>query len=153
MFQLTPEIVTIYASCGYMMWQADTQTFNLTELLLVFLPVSFYLTSTDIRKEFAEQVFKSLYVDDYVGGNDLDDSVFDRTRIWRRLSAMEASTCERRCPTPQSYKNELKKMKDSLSKRIKYKATHWFKTKIKHFQVRYSSQQGILAHQNWRFWG
>jgi len=35
-----------------------------------------HLTSADIPKEFAERVLKSLYVDDFVGGNDSDNSVF-----------------------------------------------------------------------------
>ena len=36
-----------------------------------------HLTSTDIPREFADKVLKSLYVDDFVGGDDSDDSVFE----------------------------------------------------------------------------
>ena len=36
-----------------------------------------HLTSTDMPRESAEKVLKSLYVDDYVGGDDSDDSVFE----------------------------------------------------------------------------
>ena len=35
-----------------------------------------HLVSTDIPREFADKVLKSLYVDDFVGGDDSDDSVF-----------------------------------------------------------------------------
>lgn len=49
----------------------------------------------------------------------------------------------------QSYKNELKKMKDRLPKGRKNKAkflqTLRLKTKIKHFQVLYSSHQGFYS--------
>lgn len=36
-----------------------------------------HLTSTDIPKQFAESVLKSLDVDDFVGGDDYDELVFD----------------------------------------------------------------------------
>ena len=36
-----------------------------------------HLTSTYIPREFVEKVFKSLYVDDFVDGDDSDDSVFE----------------------------------------------------------------------------
>jgi len=36
-----------------------------------------HLTSIDIPREFADKVLKSLYVDDLVGGDDSDDSVFE----------------------------------------------------------------------------
>ena len=36
-----------------------------------------HLTSADIPKEFAERVLKGLYVDDFVGGDDSDNSVFE----------------------------------------------------------------------------
>lgn len=36
-----------------------------------------HLTSADIPKEFAEKVLKGLYVDDFVGGDDSDNFVFE----------------------------------------------------------------------------
>ena len=36
-----------------------------------------YLTSTDLPEEFVDCVSKSLYVDDFVGGEDSDDLVFE----------------------------------------------------------------------------
>jgi len=36
-----------------------------------------HLTSTDIPREFADKVLKSLYVDEFVGGDESDDSVFE----------------------------------------------------------------------------
>ena len=36
-----------------------------------------HFTSADISKKFAERVLKSLYVDDFVGGDDSDNSVFE----------------------------------------------------------------------------
>ena len=36
-----------------------------------------HLTSADVPREFAERVLKGLYVDDFVGGDDSDNSVFE----------------------------------------------------------------------------
>ena len=36
-----------------------------------------HLTSSDVPREFAERVLKGFYVDDFVGGNDSDNSVLE----------------------------------------------------------------------------
>ena len=65
--------------------QADTQTSRFTDLQEWLLPSSpfllnatirHHLTCTDIPKDFADGVLKSLYVDDYLGRDDSNESVF-----------------------------------------------------------------------------
>ena len=52
-------------------------------------------------------------MDDYVSGNDLDEFFFEMLK--ESEVVFQFLTCESGCPTPQSYNNELDKMKDSLS--------------------------------------
>lgn len=52
-------------------------------------------------------------MDDYVSGNDLDDFLFEMLKE-SEVVVQQFLTCESGCPTPQSYNNELDKMKDSL---------------------------------------
>ena len=57
--------------------QGETHQASMT-VCIRSTPASYIpLVSTNIPREFAGKVLKSLYVDDFVGGDDCDDSVFE----------------------------------------------------------------------------
>ena len=73
--------------------------------------VRHHLTSTERTSEFAQRVLKSLYVDDYVGGDDSDQSAFEVYKNLKSFFKGGGSTCESGCPILQSCKRELKNLK------------------------------------------